>query len=121
MKNRIGHIILLTYLPLIVLFQFGQSSFVHFHITEEGKVVSHSHPYQIPSEEDGTSNPGHNHSNSELIVLGSIDGAFNESPDPLVLDGILINVVKNDNLVREYLARPKHIFKSHFFRGPPCA
>lgn len=121
MQKKFGHIVVLLFLPLIVLFQFGQTNFVHYHITEDGNLISHSHPYQLPSGEDGASNPGHNHSNSELIFYGSLDGAFNEAPSLLVLEAIYTNEIVNDNLRIDFLIDTSRHSAGLFFRGPPMA
>lgn len=77
MVIKVRHIVLQLLLPLIVIFQFGQANFIHFHVSENGKVIAHSHPYQIQdNEEEGKPSPGHHHSNSELALLQFIDGIF---------------------------------------------
>jgi hypothetical protein len=77
MREDIKHLALIILLPLVVIFQFGQANFLHFHVAGNGKVVAHSHPYQIQDgEAEGKPSPGHHHSNSELLGLQFFDGSF---------------------------------------------
>ena len=119
MRIRIGHIILCALLPLIVLYQYGQSNFVHYHVCEDGKVIEHSHPYQIPLSNEDPLGPGHNHSSSELILLSGFDGAFDSSPLCLQLTGILVNVVEDDYQLTKLAVIPQRYFTTALFRGPP--
>jgi len=55
---------------LFVWFNFNTFYFAHFHITEDGRLISHAHPYQ---KNTNTNNiPDHTHTKNELFVLAQI-------------------------------------------------
>jgi alkaline phosphatase len=54
----------------LLFFAFSANAYLHFHITDSGKLVAHSHPFSETSTSDNTKSK-HSHNDVELFVYGS--------------------------------------------------
>lgn len=80
-------------IPAVMLLYYNQSANWHYHITEDGIVVEHAHPFansMIP----GTPFQDHEHSDFEYLVLAEISTALGLIAVVLILLGFLLHKKK---------------------------
>jgi hypothetical protein len=68
-------LLLVMILPLFLM-QFSNTAFRHWHVSPDGQVFEHAHPFRSGSEKSG---PGHQHTDRELLLFTVI------SDSPLIL------------------------------------
>ncbi len=105
-------------IPAIMLLYFNQAANWHYHITEEGIVVQHAHPFSnnmIP----GTPYQDHEHSDFEYLVLAQVMHAVGLVMMILLVLGLWLN--KRPRV----LLQPQRAYHTPFptdpnpTRGPP--
>ena len=116
MRDAIKYIGLVLAIPLLVGFHLAQSSYLHYHHLSDGSVVAHSHPYQNGSE--GTSNPKHTHTSSELVLLQMFSGNYSSDIDIVIIEDLSIDY--NNDIVVHYNSFYSVLKENKLLsRGPP--
>lgn len=116
LKNRVFLVTLILF--AIGWVNFNISFFSHYHVTEDGMLIIHAHPYH---KKDTQSNPypNHVHTKSELILL-----AITIQTSAILILYFLYNFLVNKNKrlkqFTTFVINPKHLFCYKISRrGPP--
>ena len=119
MKSRILHIkqkiIILLFLSLIGGFIFNSTFFLHTHLSSNGKITQHAHPFK-KSSEDQKSLPKHNHTCSDFLVIDASSLLFN------LVNEVLIK--PTECLISELKVYQSYDYTDYYYtslnsRGPP--
>jgi hypothetical protein len=116
--RKIKKIILLLAMPLVLWLFFNQVAYRHYHITGQGIVVEHSHPFKNNSQ-PGTPFQRHQHSDFEYSILAQLSNIFTT----LVLLIVLGIFFKSRHLTVNFFYQ-KDFYPSDYcfiqpLRGPP--
>lgn len=112
MAKRLYKSVALALIALLVNFVFANTVFVHTHISDSGRQVTHSHPY-LPG--------GHSHTQTSLDQIGSFNLAASafQSVAPAPAPEIWCRVCA---IVGETVSSPVVGYTGHApLRGPPAA
>jgi len=116
------HIVLQFLLLLVVLFQFVQISFVHYHTSTDGRVFAHAHPYNTEDKNDsGNSGSNHNHSNKEIAFFQLFDGLFLNNAEFMNLNSLIVDFPKEQNSTYQSVFTSVEYLNQTLLRGPPCS
>lgn len=94
----------------------GQTSFVHYHMGNNGKLVSHSHPYKIPVNK---SNSGHSHTAAELLIFSLFDGGLPDFMELMSIREIVVNVLQFEYNSYVIQSSNSYYHNKTIPRGPP--
>lgn len=118
-KKKWQALIAAIVIPAIVLLYYNQSANWHYHITENGIVVEHAHPFSnsmIP----GTPYQDHEHSDFEYLVLAQLMHTLGLAAIVLLLlASVLLRQRKNTPLPVPVVTGPDPMGPNPT-RGPPC-
>lgn len=119
MKNRILNmnrkVIVLLFLGLIGGYLFNSTFFLHTHLSSNGKITQHAHPFK-KSSEDQKSLPKHNHTCSDFLVIDNSSLLFNSVNEVLI--------TSTESLIGELKVCQSYDYIDYYFtslnsRGPP--
>jgi hypothetical protein len=109
-------LLLLVIFPLFLM-QFSNTAFRHRHVTPDGQMVEHAHPFRSNSEKSG---PGHQHTERELLLFTVIS----DSPLILLFPAMILVVYRtreNDlEALRAICRIPGRIVSFQLLRAPPA-
>ncbi len=105
-------------LPALMFLYFNQSANWHYHITEDGFIVEHAHPFSnsiIP----GTPFQDHEHSDAEYLFLAEMMHSLGLVFVVLLLIGLLLQSKKQSSILTIPAFVPENGTQPIIPRGPP--
>ncbi len=118
-KERLFRYWIYVALPAVILLYYNQSANWHYHITSEGIVVEHAHPFannMIP----GTPYQDHEHSDFEYLVLAQVMQTTGFVVMILFLLAALLSGIRKTTPLPLPLALAGHDPSPNPVRGPPA-
>jgi hypothetical protein len=116
--RKIKKLILLIAMPLVLWLFFNQAAYWHFHITGNGFIVEHAHPFKNNTQ-TGTPFQKHQHSDFEYSILAQLSNIFSI----LVILMILGLILKSRFIILNTFYRNNFSPSGYNFiqrlRGPP--
>ncbi len=107
-------------LPAVMFLYFNQSANWHYHITKDGFIVEHAHPFannMIP----GTPFQDHEHSDAEYLFLAEMMHSLGLVFVVLLLLGLLLQSKKRSSVLPIPAFLPDNGTQPIIPRGPPQA
>lgn len=118
-KSR-KYISLMVLLPAILLLQFVQVGYVHYHRLDNNSLVKHAHVYNKTVDSDQTNKENHSHSSDEIALLSFFDiSSINDFVGSISIEAPVFHY-KND-AVSCVPSKVKQIVSTYQLRGPPIA
>ncbi len=115
MKKRFAHIVILALIPFVAFMEYSLTSFQHYHVTEDGLIVCHSHPYNSGEGQHGS----HEHKTCDLAGFKVFDPLLLNLSEGFVFKERLPRQVY---VLRSVLSDPS-VAERHLYypilRGPP--
>ena len=105
-------------LPAVMFLYFNQSANWHYHVTEDGLIVEHAHPFSnsmIP----GTPFQDHEHSDAEYLFLAEMMHSLGLVFVVLLLIGLLLRSKKHAAVLPIPAFVPDNETQPIIPRGPP--
>ena len=119
--QRYSKVVLLILIPAIVWLIFNSIYYRHLHLSSNGIVISHAHPFSH-SEGNEASTPfsSHEHSELELVLYDVVSNLIIPTLVVLFISLVYYNYVKDklNILFREKLIK-QELFVLQEYRGPP--
>jgi hypothetical protein len=119
MMRNVRIFFLLLGLPFYIWLYHNQITNWHYHVTDNGSLVKHAHPYKnntIP----GTPFQKHHHSSFEFLFLSLVYNAIPLLVTLLVLGLVLRNEARYIAFNFATLNLPHGFYRTLQLRGPPC-
>lgn len=106
----------LSFISLIILFLniVNQSIYVHSHVSENGEIVTHAHPFN--QQEDNSPLKSHKHTSLEYVILNTLN-IYLSSVFSLALLGLFILFLKKTFILK--FINPQFYFHSKQNKSPP--
>lgn len=114
MKTKILSFLLIFSIFTVLV---NNSVFIHSHILNNGKIVTHAHPFE--SNNNSTNSNNHNHTNSEYFILDIIFNLFFTLLALFVFFCLLINKQIKTKLYQLKILLSNYT-KVHSIRPPPA-
>ncbi len=117
MSRSILHkIIQFSFIGLIVFLTVNKGVFLHSHITADGKVIVHAHPYQ--KSNNSKAPVQHHHSAKDLSIVDALDQTFLNTSAEFKLC-VAFSLKKQPQSHSKVLFPNKTLVQQNFQRGPP--
>lgn len=117
--QQLQHLWIYLAIPAVMLLYYNQSANWHYHITEDGIVVEHAHPFSNNMIPD-TPFQDHEHSDFEYLVLAEISTALGLIAVVLMFLGVLFHKKKTVRYSPLPVCLTGYDHNPNPTRGPPC-
>ncbi|HKK63518.1 MAG TPA: hypothetical protein VJ951_13215, partial [Bacteroidales bacterium] len=74
--KQLAKIVTFSIVPLLVFMLINQSVNLHYHKSDEGVVISHSHPYAKSDNSGEDPYSHHKHTKSQFFILAQLTSGF---------------------------------------------
>ncbi|MDR4988290.1 MAG: hypothetical protein RG741_05565 [Bacteroidales bacterium] len=119
MNSKLWHKLLVIFaLPAVLFFYYNQSANWHYHITENGFIVEHAHPF-TNNTLPGTPFQDHEHSDAEYLFLAEMMHSLGLALVVLLLLGLLLHSRKRSSVLPIPVFLPDNGTQPIIPRGPP--
>jgi hypothetical protein len=119
MNSKNWHkLLIIVALPAIMFFYFNQTANWHYHISNNGLLVEHAHPFtnmMIP----GTPFQDHDHSDAEYLFLAELMQSLGFVLVVLLLLGLLLKPKRSSSILPAPLFLSNEEIQPVIPRGPP--
>ncbi len=120
LTRQIGKVMIMLAIPAVMMLFYNQKANWHYHITDKGFVVEHSHPFK-KSQSPDSPYQNHKHSDLEYFVLAQISNIATTLVVAIAIAGCL-RLLKS-NYIEQALTLffPKLELSARLLRAPPAS